>query len=157
MCGQCSKANRASDCQYYEKKRTSRTQLLQAKITKLEARLRELEAEQSSAESSSSIGSQSPQLDRTSLSLHGECCTFPPRSHRDAYDVNPRPAYLQQTTSGSDSTRPFSAPLSLTTSISLATPAMHTHSSMQNSFCPVYPSHRVPQISQRGLVSSSHP
>ena len=45
MCGQCSKANRASDCQYYEKKRTSRTQLLQAKITKLEARLRELEAE----------------------------------------------------------------------------------------------------------------
>ena len=74
MCGQCSKANRASDCQYYEKKRTSRTQLLQAKITKLEARLRELEAEHSPQDSSSiSSGSQSPLFDRTSPSLH---CAF---------------------------------------------------------------------------------
>ncbi len=66
---QCSKANRGAECQYHEKKRTSRTQLLQAKITKLEARLRELEAEQSPLESSSSSGSQSPQTDRQSLNL----------------------------------------------------------------------------------------
>ncbi|EJF62707.1 hypothetical protein DICSQDRAFT_135679 [Dichomitus squalens LYAD-421 SS1] len=74
ICTQCSKASRADECQYYEKKRTSRTQLLQAKITKLEARLRELEAEQSAPESSSSSGSQSPQLDRLSvpLSQHDE-------------------------------------------------------------------------------------
>ncbi|RDX52836.1 hypothetical protein OH76DRAFT_129357 [Lentinus brumalis] len=76
VCGQCSKANRGSDCSYYEKKRTSRTQLLQAKITKLEARLRELEAEQSSVESSSSTGSQSPQLDRSSLSVHSSDMAF---------------------------------------------------------------------------------
>ena len=69
VCAQCSKANRSSECQYYEKKRTSRTQLLQAKITKLEARLRELEAEHSSPDSSSS-GSQSPQTDRASLAYH---------------------------------------------------------------------------------------
>ncbi|PIL30675.1 transcription factor [Ganoderma sinense ZZ0214-1] len=69
VCAQCTKANRGDECQYYEKKRTSRTQLLQAKITKLEARLRELEAEQSPLESSSSSGSQSPQTDRLSLNL----------------------------------------------------------------------------------------
>ncbi|KAI0806823.1 fungal-specific transcription factor domain-containing protein [Fomes fomentarius] len=69
VCSQCSKANRGAECQYYEKKRTSRTQLLQAKITKLEARLRELEAEQSPLDSSSSSGSQSPQIDRASLAL----------------------------------------------------------------------------------------
>ena len=69
MCTQCTKASRADECQYYEKKRTSRTQLLQAKITKLEARLRELEAEQSPLESSSSSGSQSPEADRMSLTL----------------------------------------------------------------------------------------
>ncbi|KAH9918366.1 fungal-specific transcription factor domain-containing protein [Epithele typhae] len=59
VCTQCSKANRGTDCEYYEKKRTSRTQLLQAKITKLEARLRELEAEQSpdSASSPSDLSS----------------------------------------------------------------------------------------------------
>lgn len=75
VCSQCSKANRGAECQYYEKKRTSRTQLLQAKITKLEARLRELEAEQSPLDSSSSSGSQSPQIDRASLALQR---AFPP-------------------------------------------------------------------------------
>ncbi|OBZ75980.1 Nitrogen assimilation transcription factor nirA [Grifola frondosa] len=58
VCLQCSKANRAAECQYYEKKRTSRTQILQTKIAKLEARLRELESEHS--ESSASSSSQSP-------------------------------------------------------------------------------------------------
>ncbi|KAI0781442.1 fungal-specific transcription factor domain-containing protein [Trametes elegans] len=66
VCAQCSKANRASECEYYEKKRTSRTQLLQAKITKLEARLRELESEQSPEPSSSSAESQSPRLEGSS-------------------------------------------------------------------------------------------
>ncbi|KAI0737938.1 fungal-specific transcription factor domain-containing protein [Daedaleopsis nitida] len=70
VCAQCSKASRADECSYYEKKRTSRTQLLQAKITKLEARLRELEAEHSPDSSSISSGSQSPQIDRASLALH---------------------------------------------------------------------------------------
>ncbi|KAI0628741.1 hypothetical protein C8Q77DRAFT_1238016 [Trametes polyzona] len=65
VCAQCAKANRAAECQYYEKKRTSRTQLLQAKITKLEARLRELEAEQT-PEPSSSSASQSPSLEGSS-------------------------------------------------------------------------------------------
>ncbi|KAI0648376.1 hypothetical protein C8Q79DRAFT_999736 [Trametes meyenii] len=74
VCAQCSKANRASECQYYEKKRTSRTQLLQAKITKLEARLRELEAEQT-PEPSSSSASQSPRL--SGSSSPGLSCSLP--------------------------------------------------------------------------------
>ncbi|KAL1947251.1 hypothetical protein VTO73DRAFT_14212 [Trametes versicolor] len=61
VCGQCTKANRGPECTYYEKKRTSRTQLLQAKITKLEARLRELESEHT-PEPSSSSASRSPSL-----------------------------------------------------------------------------------------------
>ncbi|KAI0355064.1 hypothetical protein OH77DRAFT_1403965 [Trametes cingulata] len=82
VCTQCSKANRASECQYYEKKRTSRTQLLQAKITKLEARLRELEAEQS-PEPSSSSASQSPRPEGSlspglSSSLSFETSAFHP-------------------------------------------------------------------------------
>ncbi|KAI8999105.1 hypothetical protein BD414DRAFT_476995 [Trametes punicea] len=77
VCAQCSKANRASECQYYEKKRTSRTQLLQAKITKLEARLRELEAEQS-PEPSSSSASQSPRLETSSASSSGYSPPFDP-------------------------------------------------------------------------------
>ncbi|KAH9857547.1 hypothetical protein C2E23DRAFT_719457 [Lenzites betulinus] len=75
VCTQCSKANRAAECQYYEKKRTSRTQLLQAKITKLEARLRELESEQT-PEPSTSSASPSPSLDDGSSSP-GLSCTLP--------------------------------------------------------------------------------
>ncbi|KAI0831646.1 hypothetical protein BC628DRAFT_1311331 [Trametes gibbosa] len=74
VCTQCSKANRASECQYYEKKRTSRTQLLQAKITKLEARLRELESEQT-PEPSTSSASRSPSLEGSSSP--GLSCSLP--------------------------------------------------------------------------------
>ncbi|KAI0333191.1 hypothetical protein GY45DRAFT_1320144 [Cubamyces sp. BRFM 1775] len=77
VCSQCSKANRASECQYYEKKRTSRTQLLQAKITKLEARLRELEAEQT-PEPSSSSASQSPSVAGSSSPGLGGTLSFDP-------------------------------------------------------------------------------
>ncbi|OCH90663.1 hypothetical protein OBBRIDRAFT_730443 [Obba rivulosa] len=45
-CTQCTKSSRSTTCQYVEKKQTSRTELLQHKVAKLEARLRELEAEQ---------------------------------------------------------------------------------------------------------------
>ncbi|EMD34354.1 hypothetical protein CERSUDRAFT_117232 [Gelatoporia subvermispora B] len=46
VCTQCTKSSRTTTCQYVEKKQTSRTELLQQKVAKLEARLRELEAEQ---------------------------------------------------------------------------------------------------------------
>ncbi|KZT03463.1 uncharacterized protein LAESUDRAFT_729034 [Laetiporus sulphureus 93-53] len=59
VCTQCLKSNRGADCQYYEKKHISRTQLLQQKVAKLEARLRELESEQSESASSSSSASAS--------------------------------------------------------------------------------------------------
>ncbi|KAH8100230.1 fungal-specific transcription factor domain-containing protein [Cristinia sonorae] len=79
VCSQCVKANRGQECKYHDKKQISRTQLLQAKLAKLEARLRELESEEysdgspvpslqdsyGSSSSSSSSSSLSPQLTLT--------------------------------------------------------------------------------------------
>lgn len=43
VCQQCTKANRAHDCEYDDGKSKSRTQIMQEKILKQEARIRELE------------------------------------------------------------------------------------------------------------------
>lgn len=53
VCGQCVKGNRDDECQYHDKKQISRTEMLRAKVAKLEARLRELEVEHSGSSSSS--------------------------------------------------------------------------------------------------------
>lgn len=43
VCQQCSRANRAADCEYDDGKTKTRTQILQEKIQRLEARVHELE------------------------------------------------------------------------------------------------------------------
>ncbi|KAH9935814.1 hypothetical protein B0H21DRAFT_780844 [Amylocystis lapponica] len=59
VCTQCQKSDRSSECRYHEKKHTSRTQILQQKVAKLEARLKELESEQADSSASSSSSSSS--------------------------------------------------------------------------------------------------
>ncbi|KAL6308695.1 hypothetical protein BKA93DRAFT_725409 [Sparassis latifolia] len=46
ICTPCSRSKKPSECQFHEKKQTSRAETLQQKIAKLEVRLRELESEQ---------------------------------------------------------------------------------------------------------------
>lgn len=74
-CTQCIKANRDEECQYHDKKQVSRTEMLRAKVAKLEARLRELENEQSGS-ASSSPAPQSP--GPSSSSSQGEILLMPP-------------------------------------------------------------------------------
>ena len=61
VCSQCIKANREAECQYHDKKQISRTEMLRAKMAKLEERLRQLENEQSVGSSSSTPDTQSPE------------------------------------------------------------------------------------------------
>lgn len=60
ICGQCVKGNRDDECQYHDKKQVSRTEMLRAKVAKLEARLRELEVEHSGSSSSPTPAPGSP-------------------------------------------------------------------------------------------------
>ena len=55
------KANRDAECQYHDKKQVSRTELLRAKVAKLEARLRELEVEHSESSSGGGTPGLSPE------------------------------------------------------------------------------------------------
>ncbi|KAI0345051.1 hypothetical protein BDW22DRAFT_990093 [Trametopsis cervina] len=61
VCSQCSKAHRETDCQYQDKKQVSRTEMLRAKVKRLEERLRSLENEQSPESSSSTPATLSPE------------------------------------------------------------------------------------------------
>jgi hypothetical protein len=49
VCQQCSRANRAADCEYDDGKTKTRTQILQEKIQRLESRIRELEGKPSTS------------------------------------------------------------------------------------------------------------
>lgn len=60
VCGQCIKGNRDDECQFHDKKQISRTEMLRAKVAKLEARLRELEVEHSGSSSSTTPAPMSP-------------------------------------------------------------------------------------------------
>ncbi|KAI0093808.1 hypothetical protein BDY19DRAFT_919028 [Irpex rosettiformis] len=71
VCSQCTKANREAECQYHDKKQVSRTEMLRAKMAKLEERLRQLENEQSVASSSSTSDTQSPEPSSSSLMADG--------------------------------------------------------------------------------------
>ena len=61
ICAQCVKANRDTECQYHDKKQVSRTEMLRAKVAKLEARLRELEVEHSESSSGGGTPGLSPE------------------------------------------------------------------------------------------------
>ncbi|KIP10264.1 hypothetical protein PHLGIDRAFT_125626 [Phlebiopsis gigantea 11061_1 CR5-6] len=60
ICTQCVKGNRDGECQYHDKKQISRTEMLRAKVAKLEARLRELEVEHSGSSSNNTPAPMSP-------------------------------------------------------------------------------------------------
>lgn len=60
VCGQCVKGNRDTECQYHDKKQVSRTEMLRAKVAKLEARLRELEVEHSGSSTNTTPAPLSP-------------------------------------------------------------------------------------------------
>lgn len=49
VCQQCSRANRAADCEYDDGKTKTRTQILQEKIQRLESRIHELEGNPSTS------------------------------------------------------------------------------------------------------------
>ncbi|GJE88002.1 C6 transcription factor domain-containing protein [Phanerochaete sordida] len=68
ICGQCVKGNRDEECSYHDKKQVSRTEMLRAKVAKLEARLRELEVEHSGSSSSPTPAPMSPSSPTLSLS-----------------------------------------------------------------------------------------
>ena len=56
MCQQCTKANRAADCEYDDGKSKTRTQLLQEKIQRLESRIHQLEGVPSAQQSTNPGG-----------------------------------------------------------------------------------------------------
>lgn len=58
VCEQCSKANRAADCEFDDGKAKTRTQLLQEKISMLESRVRELEGNPSTGGPTSTSADQ---------------------------------------------------------------------------------------------------
>lgn len=60
VCQQCTKANRAADCEYDDGKSKTRTQLLQEKIQRLESRIHQLEGAPSAQQQSTNPGGPVP-------------------------------------------------------------------------------------------------
>ena len=60
VCQQCTKANRAADCEYDDGKSKTRTQLLQEKIQRLESRLHQLEGTPSAQQQNTNPGGPLP-------------------------------------------------------------------------------------------------
>ncbi|KAK0455213.1 uncharacterized protein EV420DRAFT_588730 [Desarmillaria tabescens] len=117
VCRQCTKMNRAEECEYDDMTVKSRTQKLQEKLTMLETRLRELESEPSRSSQSSSAET-SPEAGPSTSPPSAVLAPFAPAAITDA-DPSSLPTTFQDF-SAFDPSWSTNSPSSSSSSVELA-------------------------------------